>query len=85
MKPGSSLWLDRTPWWWGLNSREQSKSFAINVLPVTHSDKRDNEGVIRSLYLATPFQIPDDVLKGKIGFVFAFVKRSKILSILGKT
>ena len=43
------------------------------------------EGLIRSLYLATLFQIPDDVLKGKIGFVFAFVKRGKILSILGKT
>ena len=21
MKPGSSLWWDRTPWWWGSNSQ----------------------------------------------------------------
>ncbi len=39
---------------------------------------------MRSLYLATPFQILDEVLKGKIRFVFAVVKRGQVLSILCK-
>ncbi len=70
MKPGSNLWLDRTPWWWGLNSAKGRNQTA--------------EVWIKTLYLATLFQVSDDILEDQIRFVFEFVKRGQVLSILCK-